>query len=349
MTRIAPRTTNPTTITATTNAASATATTVSTSDATVADATSAPAKPAASSEAQSAARAKFAAVGRPSVKAEDAAQPPAVDVGSATKESIGEMKKSKDQRVRAMATTVERAQKAYASVIDGGGRVTVSTSAGNGGKPVVTLVPPGFDPTKPARVHTHYHGWNATAADPIGHSSGTTARIAEIQKADPQTVFVLPDCANSQAGSYHADWSNVKSQAQTTNDALAAAGVDNVTRRTVSAHSAGGFALQRAMASKADGSGVQADRLELDDCLYGPEKQIAAWAQTPAGQAAKSVVYFRGTNDVGRDKDIARNFGDKYQRVAVAAPKKGEVPLVDGKPKYAGDAHDRTVAEFMDT
>ena len=44
--------------------------------------------------------------------------------------------------------------------------VTVTTPAGNGGAPVLTLVPPGFDPSKPATVQTHFHGDHTSVAAP---------------------------------------------------------------------------------------------------------------------------------------------------------------------------------------
>jgi peptidoglycan hydrolase-like protein with peptidoglycan-binding domain len=228
----------------------------------------------------------------------------------------------------AMRATAQRAQDALADTIKQGGRVLVGTSDGNGGKPVVTVIPPGFDPNKPATVHTHYHGFYATATPPQGHSSGTTERIQEIQKQHPQEVFVLPECANARDGSYKTDWSNVSSQAKTTNDALQAAGINNVKERIVSAHSGGGSALQYAMQSKRDGSGVQADKLELQDSLYGSESAVANWARTPAGQQVKQVQYFHFEN-AHSDAGIRRAFGDRYQR-------------------YEAKSHNSTVFQWMD-
>ncbi len=252
------------------------------------------------------------------------------DVGNLAPGELSRLRSSSDPADRRRAATIERAQSAYAHHIQQGGRVLVGTSAGNGGHPVVTLVPPGFDPTKPARVQTHYHGFNATVADGANHSSGTTRAIAAAQQADPQRIFVLPEASNARAGNYATDWSNVKSQAQTTNDALRAAGVAHVDERVVSAHSGGGAALQRAMQAQRDGSGLQADRVVLHDSLYGSEHAVAAWGRTPAGRDA-SATYVRGTNNAGRDAPIADAFRGRYERINVGG----------------GNAHNRAIFEHL--
>lgn len=288
------------------------------------------------------------------------------DVGQMTPAALGAMKKSTDPAQRRLAETIGRAQVAYADDIRRGARVLAGNSAGNGGKPVLTLVPPGFDPSRPARVHTHYHGFNATVADPMGHGSGTTARMREIQQRDSQAVFVLPECGNARAGAYATDWSNVRSQADTTRDALTGAGITQVGTSIVSAHSGGGAALAAALRAHPDGSGLQADRLELQDCFYGSEHAVAAWGRTANGQAARSVVYLHGTNDLAAHSPAAvqRVFGDRYQQVEMGAQPRinrtnnpeltdenGQVLRRNGQPlrKYAPDAHNRTVGEFMDS
>lgn len=252
------------------------------------------------------------------------------DVGNLAPGELARLKTSSDPAERRRAATIERAQSAYADHIQRGGRVLVGSSAGNGGHPVVTLVPPGFDPAKPASVQTHYHGFNATVADGAGHSSGTTRAIAAAQQANPQAIFVLPEASNARAGNYATDWSNVSSQAQTTNDALRAAGVSNVSERVVSAHSGGGAALQRAMQAQRDGSGLQADRVVLHDSLYGSEHAVAAWGRTPAGRDA-SATYVRGTNNAGRDAPIADAFRGRYERINVGG----------------GNAHNRALFEHI--
>lgn len=124
---------------------------------------------------------------------------------------------------------------------------------------------------------------------------------------------MLPECANAQPGKYATDWSNVKSQSDTTNQALQAAGVSNPSYRVVSAHSGGGDALTYAINRDKSGAGLQADRLELQDCLYGSQGPVAAWAKTDNGKANQSVVYYHGTNDAS-DSGLRKAFGDRYQR-----------------------------------
>ena len=274
----------------------------------------------------------------------------------------------RDPATKLLGFTIDNARVNYADTIARGGRVLVTTSAGNGGKPVVVIVPPGFDPGKPARVHTHYHGFNATVADPKGHGSGTTARIEEAQAADPQTVFVLPECGNAPAqtsrlddrGAYATKWSNVSSVPETNADALSAAGITDVGLTVVSAHSGGGAALASAIDAHPDGSGLACDRLELLDCLYGSEKQLAAWSKTQAGHAVASVTYYHGTN-TDPDTALKKGFASRWLRVNVAPPKPADDPQIKdarGNPirdvhghartRYALDAHNRTNAQFMD-
>lgn len=273
-----------------------------------------------------------------------------------------------------MAQTIKNAQLAYADMIKAGAKVTVTTSDGNGGKPVVVIVPAGFDPSQPVRVHTHYHGYNSTVADPMGHGAGTTARISEVQSKDPQTVFVLPECdnvpekndtspKNAFGKNYATRWTNVKSVTQTTDDALASAGVSSkVGPRVISAHSGGGAALASAIKADPSGEGLRCDQLELEDCLYGSEGSIAKWADTAAGKDCKRVLYFHGSNDAGRDAPFAKKFGDRYKGPIRMSDQPKEVnPVVtgaDGKPLIVngvprhrwkkGDPHNRTAGEFMD-
>lgn len=292
------------------------------------------------------------------------------DVGKVTPDELKAMRASKDPKIKATANTIANAQVAYKDQIAAGARVVVNNSEGNGGHPVLTLIPKDFDYSKPARVHTHYHGWSGTVADPAGHGAGTTLRMKEVQAKDPQTVFVLPECKNApadaslKAPSYKTDWSNVTSQAQTTDDALKGSGITNVGKTVVSAHSGGGNALANAMNAHKDGSGVKADRLELQDCFYGSESSIAKWARTPNGQATSSVLYLHGTNDHS-DSGVAQAFGkSKYKKIEMGAQgpitstnnppvlgDDGKQLVVNGqkKTKFNPDAHNRTVGQFMDS
>ncbi|MFH1807144.1 MAG: hypothetical protein ABIJ09_00260 [Pseudomonadota bacterium] len=260
------------------------------------------------------------------------------DVASTSEAELGRLRASRDPRDQRLANTIVNARRAYADTLAQGGRVVVSQSPANGGQPVLTLVPPGFDPSKPARVHTHYHGWNSTVADAPGHGTRRTENMQDIQRRDPQTLFVLPECSNAPtrgAGqSYKAAWSNVSDQARTTDDALRAAGVrpEQAREHVVSAHSAGGKALHFAMAAHPDGSGLRADRLQLFDCFYGDwDQAVRSWAGTANGRQASRVEYFHGTNDNprGLSQGLQRAFGDRFRTTS------------DGN-------HDRTVARHLD-
>src|SRR5947209_12648049 len=71
-----------------------------------------------------------------------------------------------DRTDPSLAQTIRKAQAAFGDLVAQGGRVTVSNSVGNGMQPVVTVVPPGFDASRPASVQTHYHGDRTSAAEP---------------------------------------------------------------------------------------------------------------------------------------------------------------------------------------
>ena len=249
-----------------------------------------------------------------------------------SRDRIEELKQSKDPKQRALGAklesdrqqgdaieaqrrlglTIERAKVAYADLLNQKppAKIYVTTSAGNGGQPVLVIVGPGVDAKHPAKhVHTHYHGDNATVADPAGSKAGTNARIADQLKREPQSVWVLPEStarpkakeewpqqqdSPTHDGSYFANWDHVQSQVQTTTDALKAAGVDGTNaKHVVSFHSRGGEALMNIMRDKS-GNGLKADRLELHDCLYGSQTSAAAWGATANGKAVARVVVYRG-------------------------------------------------------
>ncbi len=213
-----------------------------------------------------------------------------------------------------LADTIKRAQAAFGSFVDREvngtkGKIVVSTSPGNGGSPVVTVVPPGFDPAKGAKVQTHYHGDRTSAAEPNG--LGTQA-MQQMMTSDPQQVFVLPE-AKGNVGTDGTDWTNVSDQATTTRDALKDAGVDKVASKTVSAHSAGGRALSYALKE----GNVDADRVLLLDCLYEPAASNIRKGLEKHGGGVKEIVVALGTNDPDRAEAMTRAFPGKARKVVV--------------------------------
>lgn len=281
------------------------------------------------------------------------------DVSSVSAATIGALKSSSNKAEQRLGFTIENAQKNYAADIKNGARVLVTTSSGNGGEPVLIIMGKGFDPKLPARVHTHYHGNDGTVADPVGSPAGTHSRIQEIQARDPQTVFVLPECANPPAKVpvyYSASWSNASSQVKTTADALAAAGITNAGKQIVSAHSKGGSALANIINHDPSGAGLKADRLELQDSLYGSQVQLKDWAATANGKAVQSVLYYHASNPAGRDAELAKVFANQGFKT-IEMSKQGPIteannPVVDKAThtrKYAADNHYRIVGQFMDS
>jgi hypothetical protein len=318
---------------------------------------------------------------------------PSYDVSKVTDAQIKDLRQCGHKR---LADTIVNAKTSYADLLAMKPPVTIRvvTSAGNGGEPVMVVTGPKFKPDADVHVHTHYHGDNATVADPLGSKAGTYARIRDtVLKEDTQAMFVLPEAANSpskvdspdHSASYHVSWSNVKDQVQTVDDALAAAKVDKkaVTERVVSAHSGGGMALNNLINADAKGgTRLQADRLELYDCLYHFNRKIgekevdgkkvpifdqppewwtdarlAAWSKTPNGQAVKQVTFFSAGSDDGsgsRSGQLAKSFpadANGTARFKLVDMSK-EPPLFDKNGKtdpavdpVARDANNNTVAQ----
>ena len=272
------------------------------------------------------------------------------DVATTPQCEIDALKASRDPAQRRLGHTIENAKASYGDLLAKGARIVVTLNAGNGGQPVMTLMGPGFDPKLPARIHTHYHGDNATVADPVGSKAGQNSRIRETVARDPQTVFVLPEARNSTArvdspthdNGYAADWSNVHSQAQTTDDACKAAGITKIETETVSVHSRGGEVIQKLMHDDPSGKSLRANRLELHDSLYGSQGAVAQWGHTANGKQVDKVIYVHGTNPAGRDAEIARAFKGAYVRIDIARQKplddKSNPVVYDGKDAARGRA-----------
>ena len=234
------------------------------------------------------------------------------------------------------ADAIGRAQRAFADLLVRGARIVVTTPPGNGHKPVVTVVPPGFDASRPATVQTHYHGDRTSSTEPGGRA---TIAMKELMERNPQQVFVLPE-AGGNVGASPTDWTNVKNQAATTRDALAAAGVSKVGETTLSVHSAGGRALASALKTK---DGVAADRVVLLDCLYEPAMSQIRTGLLKMKDDVREFVVVRGTNE--RDRAVAMNAAlSPRSRLATVPTTGGENPhdgnirgYLDGRTNLAPD------------
>ncbi len=280
------------------------------------------------------------------------------DVAKTSLADIDALKHSKDPQQQRLGHTIANAKAAHADLLAQGARIVVTMNEGNGKEPVMTLTAPGFDPGKPVRVHTHYHGDNATVGDPEGSKAGQASRIRATIARDPQMVFVLPECRNARPTpdspkhntGYPADWGNVKNQAQTTDIALQAAGIGKrkIEQETVSVHSRGGNVITNLMAKDgADGHKLRADRLELHDSLYGSQADVVRWGRTENGKQCEKVIYVRGTNAEGRDREIAKTFGGNYIRIDIAAQKPAHDQTPDGARAYHPDPHYQTTGRFV--
>jgi len=272
------------------------------------------------------------------------------DVATTSQAEIDALKNSPDKKQQRLGHTIENAKAAYADLLDNHIKIAAALNAGNGSEPVLTITSEAFNHTKPTRVHTHYHGDNATVGDPVGSKAGQNSRIRETLARDPQMVFVLPECSNATPtvdgpkndNHYHADWSNVKSQADTTDLALKAAGADkhNVVQETVSVHSRGGEMIQKLMHNDPSGQSLRANRLELLDSLYGSQGAVVRWGHTDNGKQVGKVIYVHGSNGGvkgdGRDRDIAKTFKDKYVRLDISHQK----PLNDQNNPVVYDGKD---------
>jgi hypothetical protein len=262
-------------------------------------------------------RAMPAPISTRTVTAQSVTPPPipprSIDVGSISKAELAKLKQSSP----ALARTIEQAKSTYAEFLSRTppARISVSTTPGNGAAPVLTLVPPGFDPSKPATVQTHFHGDLTSVAAPNGSHTGN---IKEQLSKDPQRVWVLPE-AQGNVGAAGTNWNNVKDQAGTVKDALTGAGLaaKSDTRFVVSAHSAGGRALAAAMTNGT----LKADQLVLLDCLY--ERENGPGANTAILNAVKNgalaqvkdvVIVATGSYPAERDAKLMEAGGAKVRK-----------------------------------
>jgi len=286
------------------------------------------------------------------------------DVATTSKADIDALKNSPDKQQQRLGHTIENLQNSYRDLIDSKQvNIKVAMNPANGNEPVATIASAALDPNKGVRVHTHYHGDNATIGDPVGSKAGQASRIREIIQRDPQMVFVLPECQSARPTpdgpkhnlGYKAEWGNVKSQVETTEGALRAAGLNpwKVMQETVSFHSRGGEVIENLMKNDKTGNSLRADRLELLDCLYGSPDDVAAWGRTDNGKKVGRVIYVQGTNvasGYGDDREIRKTFkGNSYIRIDISykdAARHADVKDHDVR-KYHPNPHYQTTGRYL--
>lgn len=153
-----------------------------------------------------------------------------------------------------------------------GGRATVITPAGNGGRPVLVYVPPGCDPRKPVTVVTYLHG----IKELVGANLVTKGWIDFLRRhqaalAAKNVVFVFPQGPlDANNGAWLARRKK-ESFADVRTAALASAfpGADVVpSAQIVVAHSGGGSAVKNALDARELVAGGETD-LFLLDAIYG--------------------------------------------------------------------------------
>jgi len=212
-----------------------------------------------------------------------------------------------------LASEIVNARKSYKPLLDAGAKITLTTSKGNGDKPVFTVVPKALqdNPHQQFNVDVHYSGKFGTAAspDPNAHAA---EKMATQLNGPPPTVFVLPEPQNYNAnpvrsgdGAFSPVWDNAMNPRVTADDALKAAGLDSTggaNKLTVSAHSAGG----RAVANAINAGTLDCDRLELQDCLYGDKAPKGAPGKPdPRGTScATAVEKWAGSQDGAKCQQI---------------------------------------------
>jgi hypothetical protein len=280
---------------------------------------------------------------------------------------------------RKLAAIVEKAGSTYAATIDPrnavngvSGKLFVTVSEGNGNQPVLTLVPPGYDPSKPAHVQTHYHGSSGTITDEKGNG-GVAGRMEEVMGVgkpndengnpppgvDRQRILVLPE-SKMPGGDSNGMWDNVSSEAQTTDDALDAAGIAKGPndQYILSAHSGGGLAIRRAMdedTKHPEGPRrCQANYVELLDCVHfnnsvphpTEAETIAAWGAAHKDEVKTvSLVHATMPTSAAEMKSIEDAFGaDKMRHIEVHG--NGSPPKDAGKPRWTSP-HGRARGEYL--
>lgn len=232
---------------------------------------------------------------------------------------------------QAFEAQLKAATSAYAPA-----RVLAYRSPGNGERPVFAVFASDLDPAQPFLVHTHYHGLDSLVQQ--------GPHVARVQALAAKGLVILPEGRNLASANTASPerWTNVADQARTTRDGEAAVQAAlgrpgwNVAARNLSLHSAGGDVLRR-VADLSPAKGLEADRLELLDCLYNNKKldeakfpgvtQAAVTLAQSLGAAP--LVYRRFENS---DQEVSPTDGKTKKRGEVIADQlaAGRLTIFDG-------------------
>lgn len=237
---------------------------------------------------------------------------------------------------RLFALVVLRSVEVNGDYLQKGAKIIVFRSEGNGAAPVVAIAGPVFDPKQPVIMHTHFHGHAGTVAEHLGDPGRMTIRIREIQAQNKQVLFIQPEASDvGEKTLRRGEWDTPSNSPHFPNtsdlpaivaDAKAAFHVEKVDKRVVSANSGGGAALISLLTTKgkydpAKADKLQADTIELSDCLYGCQDTLAAWAKSAQGGAVQKVVFINGMNEKSADDIKVRSgvvkaaFGQRFVRL----------------------------------
>jgi hypothetical protein len=187
------------------------------------------------------------------------------------------------------------------------GKLSVENFPSNGGRPSAVYVPQGLDPTKPVKVVTLFHGhyWNIGE---MFNEKGVLAKITELEKSNPNTVFVIPQAAKPPFSYWmktpNEDYGDFMNQSLSEAARLSGVSSLQVSERVVAAHSGGGLALKNAITS----GNFKADKIELLDANYGDWGMVMTkWAQKfPAGQKPHITAWDTAGSTRTHDAEILK-------------------------------------------
>jgi hypothetical protein len=216
------------------------------------------------------------------------------------------------------------------------GSLSVMNLPSNGGRPAAVYLPPKFDPSKPAKVVTLFHGhyWN------IGDQFNVNkvfARIKELEEKNPNTIFVIPQAANPPFSYWmkppKESYTDLMSQALGEAARMAKVPSLKISERIVAAHSGGGLAIRNVVTS----GQMQADKIELLDANYGDWGAVMTkWAmKVPEGKRPHITAWDTAGDTRTHDGEIAK-LGPDVVTVSKSTVVHNSVPA-----KYFGSTIDQ--------